>query len=208
MMRGAGTAEYIAGWKTAEDWRRSRGQLHGPGAPWKKAFEEYFVARLTLRYLNPIKLLQEHGTFQGEGFSIVAIQCTLIEFLAATRAGKGYRLPKRGEPALGEFEYSKSAEMFIAFLSQIEPFSKDFSPDLAQDFYSSVRCGLLHEARTKDGWTIWARGEGIIDPDRKVVHRDNMQSAIETYVANYGKELLADAKLQAAFVRKFDALAG
>lgn len=105
-----------------------QGQLHGQGAPWKKAFEEYFVVRLSLRYLNPIKLLQEHGTFQGEGFSIVAIQCTLIEFLAAARAGKGYRLPKRGEPALGEFEYSKSAEMFIAFLSQIEPFLEPLRP--------------------------------------------------------------------------------
>lgn len=206
MTKRGGSAEYIAGWKTADDWRNLRGQLQGQDPPWKKTFEDYFVTRLSLRYINPIKILQEHGTFQGEGFSIVAIQCTLIEFLAAARAGKGYRLPRKGEQPLGEFEYSKSADMFVKFLSENEPFSDAFTPELAQDFYSSVRCGLLHEARTKDGWIIWAKGEGIIDAEQKIVHRDNMQLAIETYVAAYGKELQLDVALQAAFIRKFDAL--
>src|SRR5258706_9390013 len=68
---------YVAGWHTEEDWRVFRGALLGEGSSelWKKAYEEYFVRRLELRYLEPIRVLQRELHFQGEGFSIVAIQC-------------------------------------------------------------------------------------------------------------------------------------
>jgi hypothetical protein len=72
---------YIAGWKTATDWAALRNTLvvGGEAEAWQRAFHEYFRTRLDLRYLNPIRVLQEDGTFQGEGFSILALQCTLID---------------------------------------------------------------------------------------------------------------------------------
>lgn len=207
MTRRGGAGDYIAGWKTAQDWRCLKTELEGSNPPWQAAFETFFVRRIALRYLNPIKLLQEHGTFEGEGFSIVAIQCTLIEFLAATRLGKSYRLVKKGEPPLDNFEYSNSSDVFIDFLSSAKPFSAVFTHALAQAFYRSVRCGLLHEARTKDGWTIWAKGSDLIDPAGKVVFRDNLQAAIDSYINSYGRDLVEDPHLQSAFIRKFDSLA-
>jgi hypothetical protein len=68
---------YIAGWKTPDDWRDFRVILikESNQELWKQAFEEYFQERLNLRYFNPIKILQETGTFAGEGFSIMAILC-------------------------------------------------------------------------------------------------------------------------------------
>ena len=65
----------IAGSKTVDDWKAFRARLapSGDANRWREAFDDYFHARLLLRYLNPIKVLQENGTFQGEGFSIVAI---------------------------------------------------------------------------------------------------------------------------------------
>lgn len=88
-MRTAGDV-CIAGALTADDWKASRKTILFKNDPvsWHRALDDYFVARLSLRYLNPIKVLQENGTFQGEGFSIVAIQCTLIEFLESTVQGK------------------------------------------------------------------------------------------------------------------------
>src|SRR6266849_2370187 len=103
---------YIAGSRAVDDWKTFQKTLIPGGDPalWKDAFTNYFHERLSLRYLQPIRTLQEHGTFQGEGFSIVAIQCTLIEFLASTIEGCTYRYRRAGDPPLGPYEYSNSGD--------------------------------------------------------------------------------------------------
>jgi hypothetical protein len=61
---------HIAGSLTTEDWKAFRQSLAlgGDPVPWEKAFQDYFDTRLSLRYLDPMKILQDNGTFQGEGF--------------------------------------------------------------------------------------------------------------------------------------------
>src|ERR1700677_2038206 len=152
------------------------------------------------------KFCKKNGTLQGEGFSIVAIQCSLIEFLAATYWGRNYRFVIKNAPPLNKYEYSKSAEIFCGFLSTQEPFASVFTSEIAQDFYASVRCGLLHEPRTKNGCTIRAMGDSIVDASRKIVFRDNFQDAILDFVTWYGEMLPDNPTLQAAFIRKFDSL--
>jgi hypothetical protein len=200
---------YVARRKTCADWQALRARL-APGCDrkyWEDAANDYFRDRLSFRYLDPIRVLQESGSFQGEGFSIVAIQCTLIEFLESTLKGLSYRFLRRGEQ-LGQYEYSNSSDLFVAFLCERQPFAKEFGRDLAQDFYEGVRCGLLHEARTKKDWTIWAvspLGTIVCDAPKRV-YRDNFQAAILQFVEWYCSVLPADAALQEAFIRKFDSL--
>src|SRR5947209_8457692 len=137
-MKHAGGSVYIAGSKTADDWRAFKATLAtavDPGGWWRETFDTYFQQRLALRYLDPIRLLQDHGTYQGEGFSIVAIECTLIEFLESTLQGRSYRFLRRGAPPLGPYEYANSGELFVAFLSTRAPFAADFNAQLARDFY-------------------------------------------------------------------------
>jgi hypothetical protein len=201
---------YIAGSKTTDDWKAFRPSLTPAGDPevWQTAFAEYFHTRLAARYLDPIKVLQDNGTFQGEGFSIAAIQCSLIEFLESTVQGKSYRL-LRGGPPLGPHEYSRSGDMFESFLVNREPFNTTFDAATAHDFYEGVRCGLLHEARTKNGWVIWAKhGSRIIDANgaQKILYRDNFQKALLDFVTWYRSALTSDSAIQEAFVRKFDSL--
>src|SRR6267378_126363 len=165
----------IAGSKTVADWQAFRAKL-APGADkglWQEAARDYFHERLSTRYLEPIRAIQEHRTLQGEGFSMVAIQCTLVEFLESTARGLSYRYIRPGQ-RLGQHEYSNSSRLFVSFLWQRQPFAKEFLTQvLARDFYVGVRCGLLHEARTKDGWTIWGSDPSgkIICPNDKVVYR-------------------------------------
>ncbi len=207
-MKAAGDV-YIAGSKTMDDWKAFRNTLAlGGDSEWKSAFEEYFHQRLSLRYLEPIRVLQDHGTFQGEGFSIVAIQCTLIEFLASTVEGKNYRFRRKGDPPLGPYEYSNSCDLFVTFLAARQPFQNVFDSVLARDFYAGVRCGLLHEARTKNGWTIWAKSPSgtIIDGGQKIVYRNDLQAGILAFVKWYESALKVEVSLQEAFVRKFDSL--
>jgi len=71
---------YIAGSKTTDDWKAFKSKLAPGGDPvaWETAFTDYFHGRLSARYLDPIKVLQDNGSSLGEGFSIAAIQCSLI----------------------------------------------------------------------------------------------------------------------------------
>lgn len=199
----------IAGARTTEDWQERRCNLV-PGSDagsWRAIFEDFFLERLESRYRRPIEVLQQTGAKTGEGFAIVALQCSLIEFLEATRRGERYVYLRKGEK-LGEWEYTKSKQVFVDFLTTATPFKDVFDTGLAEDFYEGVRCGLLHEARTKKGWTIrFALGEGAcIDREKKIVYRDRMQAALDAYVDWYGEELTSDRALQEAFLRKFDDL--
>ena len=202
----------IAGYKTCADWQVFRTKLipGGDGTVWREAAKDYFHERLFSRYLEPIRVLQNHGTYTGEGFSIAAIQCTLIEFLESTAQGLTYRY-RGGATALGPHEYSNSKDLFVSFLKTRDPFSNDFNgknDPLAQDFYEGVRCGLLHEARTKNDWTIWGEGPTgtVIQPTKKIIYRNNFQDALLKFTDWYENALISDAALQSAFIRKFDSL--
>lgn len=200
---------YIAGLNKPADWIRFRDTLvlAGDAEPWRNALTQYFRPRLDLRYLNPIKLLQEHGTFQGEGFSILAIQCTLIEFLEATVQGISYRFLRRGE-TLGPYEYASSSDVFVTFLCTRHPFATHFDEATARDFYVGVRCGLLHEARTKNGWRIWAKSPdgAVISREERLVYRDDFQAALDEFIRWYEGALPGERELQEAFIRKFNSL--
>lgn len=208
MSKAEDSKTHIAGKLTGDDWRKFKEKLvvGGDHEIWASAFEDFFRQRLKLRYLDPIELLGAPGGWQGEGFSVVSIQCALIEFLAATRSGKNYRFLRKGD-VLGPHDYSSSSALFQDFLSGVAPFSTAFDADSAKDFYQSIRCALLHEARTRNGWRIWVSGPKPIDPARKIVYRDALQAAILTFVDDYGRALLTSPLLQEAFIRKFDDLA-
>ncbi len=200
--------EYISGRKTRADWQAAKASLvDGEPAKWRGVFQDFFRTRLALRYLTPIKILQDNGTFSGEGFSIAAIQCSLIEFLESAVQGINYRCVR--DPAtLGQYEYSSSSKVFQTFLTSREPFCREFTPVIAEDFYSGVRCGLLHEARTNGGWRIHAKGpmDRIIDPSEKVLFRDGFQKGLLEFIDAYGIELEQNVAYQQAFIRKCDDL--
>lgn len=199
---------YIAGWKTVEDWKSFREILETEGSEklWIQAVNEYFMKRLELRFLHPIKILQENGTFTGEGFSIMVILCSLIEFLESIYQGNIYKCARTNK--FKKHEYSSSRAMFISFLLNRQPFSKHFDQSLAGEFYANIRCGLLHEASTKGGWRIEAKSRNgtFIDKTKKIVYRDNFEEAIQQYISEYCVELKSNKERQKAFIRKFNSL--
>jgi hypothetical protein len=201
----------IAGKKSVEDWNDFRVRLEKDtdASVWQEAFNEFLMARLESRYFKPVKALEKMELNDGEGFAIVTLHCTLIEFLATIIQGKTFRNAKKAD--LKEHEYGKgqSQKIFVDFLQTYSPFQEMFpQKELADDFYSNVRCGLLHEAQTRAGWRIRVcpSAERAIDVTKKVVYRDKMQEAFDQFLESYKKKLCETADLQNAFIRKFDAL--
>lgn len=215
----------IAGTKTVKDWDDLRVKLVPGGDPllWDQAFTEFFIGRIESRYLKPIDVLEdalraaqkknlnEKTQYLGEGFSIVAILCTLVEFLQTTIEGTSFKL----KGAVGKnFEYGlgESAKIFVRFLTTATPFKDSFDDALAGSFYADVRCGLLHEARIKGGWRINVDSKSRViaevasDKSSKTLYRNNMRAAFATFNAWYAAELRKELPRQEAFLRKFNSL--
>jgi len=185
---------------------------------WSKAVSLY-RKRIEDKFLNPTQKLIDLKNFEGEGFTIVGTQCILIESFAAFRAGKVYR----HKPQIGQesFYYNNSGELFVKFLKSSPMFDGIFFGEnkaslfSAEDFYSEVRCGLLHEARTKGKWTINQpltksyAGPFIVKEDGKLkIFRTLLQSVLRGYLDLYCGELQVknETDLRRFFARKMDDL--
>ncbi len=85
---------WIAGRKTVADWLAFKDRLHGSDDPaiWNDAFTNFFEARLDSRYFAPIRAIEKLDQDIGEGFAIVTLHCSLIEFLATTIVNGGDKL--------------------------------------------------------------------------------------------------------------------
>jgi hypothetical protein len=191
--------------KTIGDWKAIRDQMFAGAAPqiWEDVLRDFYYERLKSRYLDPIKAIQSIPALKGEGFAIVAIQCSLIEFLESCFQGKNYKYKNPVAP----YEYKNSGDLFVSFLTKRQPFKPHFDKALADAFYKEVRCGILHEARTKGKWVIMAKNPALIaDRNQPILYRDNFQKAIIQFIANYRTKVPLDIELQKAFIRKFDHL--
>ncbi|WP_143534761.1 hypothetical protein [Notoacmeibacter marinus] len=188
-----------------EEWLQIKNKLEGdsPDATiWKDACDRLLTTRLDDRYFQPISLIRSGSNYRGEGFAILTIQCSLIEFLAALRLGWNHKV---GAQPGKNFQYGRSQDLYCGFLTQQSPFSGLFTDeDRALNFYKNVRCGLVHEAQTKNGWKIWAgsANDKAVDFEHKVVNRDLFGDLINQYVEIYSKDLIFCRDLQQAFIRK------
>ena len=178
---------------------------------WKAAFE-LLHTRIETRFLNPINWILEKRLDAGEGFSVVALQCILMEFLEATYQGKIYTTSKQPRP----FEYNSSKQLFSDFLLGHKPFSEHFKTKAnANGFFDNVRCGLLHEAATKETSRInhAPRHDMLVlfeanDPSNMRIYRENFYQAILDFIEEYRVELMSNRELQINFIRKMDDICG
>ncbi len=200
---------YITDSKTSEDWRNLKLELEESEGEllWHKAYSDFFWGRVNSRYFDPIDQLKKTDVYRGYGFIIMTTLCSLIEFIESTYRGEIYR--QCNDNQLNPNEYNKSKSCFNNFLISKSPFKYKFNDAKAKEFYASIRCGLLHEASTKNGWKIWGKsdsGKEIICFESKIVFRDDFEDAIKEYIDLYRKELVRSKELQQAFIRKFDSL--
>lgn len=223
----------IAGKRTVEDWKILRTKILGDynnSKNWKEA-ADFFKERIETRYFKPIDRIINMRLTTGEGFSVVTLICSLVEFLESFYQGKIYNYNKSAQQ---KFDYYSSSNMFKEFLINHKPFELFFKQPVpnptkkiktfADDFYSNVRCGLLHEAATKNGWVIRKHEEkdknnspkvfiDLSHPPLKVIYRNELFNIIkDEFVPDYQRQLIADRedknkkKLRDNFGRRMDSL--
>ena len=195
---------------------------------WQSAIN-IFRDRIEKKFITPLKLLKDYGDNDGVGFSIVAIECLLIETFAAFRSGKYFNhsySEKNGIP----YQYGDSKSLFVEFLTTVAPFNAQFSPlkqkeidnksnlFSAPEFYTDVRCGLLHEGKTKKDWTINLRPKeeqkGIFlgrNKNQLKIYRTVFLTKLEAYIKFYVETELVDNcekadEFRRNFARKMDHL--
>jgi len=122
---------------------------------WDTAIE-IFEDRVKYRYLDAIQVLQnddtEHYCTHEQrrfGFAMMALACLLIETLAQFYEGLEDSDEARTRLSLNNTDF------YVTFLTKKSFVLKSaFDEPKALAFYRTIRCGILHQAETKEGSTI------------------------------------------------------
>ena len=142
---------------TLAQWKDLRKELQSSSAGTEKWVEAFNVLRTRweTRYLHPIGWIHDyHGAedAKGEGFAIMTIACCLLENVAAAYFGRIYHYGfQPGHKSFAPWGYHDPKEFYEKMLRLHPDFrGKVLCPDFnEQRFYRAIRCGLIHEARTK-----------------------------------------------------------
>jgi hypothetical protein len=142
----------------------------------KKRLVDVIYHRLHRRYIVPMKKVPVK---YKSGFLMMASACLLIEAFQSFREGLEYTK----ERGAGE-------ERFLKFFTEIDDFKS-----LAQhthDFYTNVRCGILHQAETYQGWRVRRDKNGpLFDPEKGVINANAFLKALSRSLRAYCKNLRA-----------------
>lgn len=184
----------IAGKLTIKDWDDLEEKLvPNNDELWGLAFH-FFEERIRTRYLNPINAILDLKLNNGEGFAVVNLQCSLIETIESFINGWEYEhKPKGWFKNKQKSEVHNNACVFKSFFANTMEFTK-MKVD-GGDFYSSVRCALLHETQTKNDWVIRIDKEKSLlvyeeKDGKKIIYRENFQKELENIIAKYKSAIL------------------
>src|SRR5690606_9576049 len=61
--------------------------------------------------------------------------------------------------------------------------------DLPTQFYKNIRCGILHQGETTEGWIITREGKLIIDKKKKVINATLFLIRLKQSLSDYKDKL-------------------
>lgn len=206
----------IAGNLTIKDWHTLMEELDPRNdEAWGKAYN-FFEQRITNRHLNPINKILNMRLNSGEGFAVVSLQCSLIETVESFYNGWIYEFPtykKEGKIVKNKKGHNlNNCNIFESFFQNRIPFTKIDG----KDFFFNVRCALLHESQTKNGWRILGRNSSnnfFRNIGREsIIYRSNFQNVINEVILNYKMAIvfgssygeLSVPELRTNFTNKFN----
>jgi hypothetical protein len=171
--------------------------------------------RYEARFFAPIECLQTaSNTNDGYGFSMMALCCLLVETIQCYREGmpttgrsewcalvriqKSEEVPKNYQ--LQQNIPKKGQQVFEQFFRDYQNFFPNVN---GSDFYPNIRNGLLHQAQTKNGWTIDTCGSLVCDPPpNKHINRNlfarALRNTFDKYIVDLSAKLWTDPEWKSA----------
>jgi hypothetical protein len=133
----------------------------------------FVLDRFAERYITPINAA---GKLK-HGFCTMAVSCLMVEALESFWQG----LPDtRG----------KSEKMFTDFFGRVPEFLP-FHPH-SSAFYHNVRCGILHQAETRQGWRV-VRAGPLFNQATKTINATRFHAAVERALRAYCVSLVSES---------------
>jgi len=199
----------IAGNKTIKDWKELENKLKpNYDKHWEEAFT-FFEKRICTRYLIAINAIINLKKYNGEGFAIVNLQCSLIETIESFISGIIHNHPHF--LIKNKKTFKNNSKIYILFFNR---FSEEFNKLNGKDYYSNVRNSLLHETQTKKNWFILAKSNLPYNYENKkhIIYRNNFQDEILNILKEYKKSIITGDKfyridsceLRENFILKFN----
>ena len=180
---------------TVEDWKALDFSTE---EEWQRGVD-IFEDRIRGRFLGIVEAIQD---YEFSGFAVMALDCLLIETLQQFYEGKA------------ETPRGQSGEYFRRFLTGTS-FSEFFDTKKADMLYSSIRCGILHQAEIKGSSHIWikegtplvscAEDDNGLLINRRLFHKQ-LECEFSHYVARLRQHDPLDEELRERFKRKMDVI--
>lgn len=126
---------------------------------WIFVINDIFKSRIEDYYFNPIESIIKTRWWKWEWFSIVGLECILIETIWAFEEWLIFNYSKWSN--WPSYEYTSSETIFTKYFSKY--FSNFFDTSKSKLFFREVRCWILHEWRAKNLWKIRTRYGAMIN---------------------------------------------
>ena len=138
----------------------------------REEIAKFIQERFTERYINPLR----GDKTKKHGFCTMAICCLMIEALESF--WKGWPDTQKKSKKAFQLFFKRCLEL----KSELGKFSDQ------ADFYEGVRCGILHQAETTNGWRISRKGD-LFDSNTKTINATKFHNELEKVLILYCKEL-------------------
>lgn len=190
---------------SSDDWKSINLSTNSYMSDWEKAID-IFQDRINGRFFSQVRLI-ENQIFSG--FAIMSLDCLLIETLNQFWLGidDTNHYSQYTRPIGGNWM------SFRDFFRRSSHFNTFFSDDVSKVFYEHVRCGLLHQAETKQGTLINFKKSTMVteidpsDTNKGIeVNRKLFHTALIREFEDYCKKLLDsnESTIRQNFINKMN----
>ena len=174
---------------------------------YKKNLSSFVYDRLYGRYIKPFDFDNKiYPDRYKSGFTIMANCCLLIETYVSFREKLFNDTNHKSERCFGWFflterrfvDFSKNGLPITDYLDMHKRLNNIGVP---KDFYKNVRCGILHNAETRNGWKILRKGS-FYDEHSKTINAVKFMNRLKGTLKDY-KNSLDDADVNTEIWESF-----
>ncbi|MCY7352388.1 MAG: hypothetical protein LH606_17275 [Cytophagaceae bacterium] len=146
------------------------------------------------RYLKPFEYPNEdYIKNYKNGFALMASCCLLIETYVSFKEKQFKDTSKESRRTFGHFFTTESRFLDLATGGRKVDGTIASKEDggLPNDFYYNVRCGILHNAETRKGWTITREiSAKYFDSATKEINATKFANRLKAVLTDYKKNLI------------------